>query len=51
MLIETKKTRIPYSQEEKYAFFVEGKIKNPTTCKNKKKFQKAKERRKNKVTY
>ena len=37
MLIKTKKTRIPYSQEEKYAFFVEGKIKNPTTCKNKQK--------------
>lgn len=51
MLIETKKTRIPYSKEEKYAFFVEGKIKTPTTYKNKKQFQKAKERRKNKVIY
>lgn len=51
MRIETNKTRIPYSKEEKYAFFVEGKIKAPTTHKNKKKFQKAKERRKNKVIY
>lgn len=51
MRIETNKTRIPYSKEEKYAFFVEGKIKTPSTHKNKKKFQKAKERRKNKVIY
>ena len=51
MIIQQKKTKIPYTQEEKYAFFVEGKIKVSQPYHQKKKYNKSIERRKNKKNY
>jgi len=47
MKIKVRQTRVPYTDEEKYKFFVEGKIKVPMS-KNKKVYDK-KQRRKNKI--
>lgn len=50
MKIEARKSRIPFNKEEKYQFYVEGKIKVPTVKKNKKKYDKS-QRKENKIRY
>lgn len=42
MLIKPKQIRMRYSEEEKYQFFVEGKIRVPSYHKNKKKYNRSK---------
>jgi hypothetical protein len=50
MKIKVRQTKIPYTNEEKYQFFVEGKMRVPTVVKNQKKYSK-KQRRQNKIKH
>lgn len=46
MKIKARQTRVPYSEEEKYQFYVEGKIRVASPKRNKKKFYKGNRKKK-----
>ena len=49
MYLKQRRSHIPYTKEEKYSYFVERKCVMPLPSKNKRKYDKSKDRRNNKV--